>query len=87
MKANDNITAKLSARVVRGARNKEIVGFAATCLMKDGTAQTTWFADLSQFLALSGAASVLANEIAFYQMQQKNVQGLPIVRRKKVKRA
>jgi hypothetical protein len=83
---SDNVTAKFAARVTRGARNKEIVGFAATCLMEDGSFRTTWFAQPSQFLALSGAATGLVNEIAFYQMQQKNVQGLPIASRKKVKK-
>lgn len=81
-----NITGKLSARLTRGARNGQIVGFAAACLMKDGSFQTTWFSTPGQFLALSGAATNLANEVAFYQIQMNNAKGLPIDSRKKVKK-
>lgn len=82
----DNITAKLSTRLTRGARNGQIVGFAAVCLMRDGTARTTWHAASDQFLTLAGGAAGLANEISFYQQQMRNAQGLPIAKRGKVKK-
>ena len=87
LKKKVNLTARLAARITRGARNGDIVGFAAVCLMGDGKVQTTWYSDEDKFLTLSGGATYLFSEISHYQVQQRNVQGLPISRKKKMRSA
>jgi hypothetical protein len=78
-----NETARFSARVTRGARNGDIVGFATVCLTRDGRAKTTWFSASDQFLTLCGAAASLSSEITHYQLQRLNSRGLPVRKRAK----
>lgn len=79
------MTARYAARIVRGARSGEIIGFAAVAITKTGAMETWFLPDDERCSSLAGEVHMLNQKVAWEVggSQQRRDRPLPIARKKK----
>lgn len=78
------MTARYAARIVKGARSGEIIGFAAVCLTATGAIET-WHVPKEVTRRLAGETHMLNQRVSWEAggPQQINDKPMPIARKKK----
>lgn len=85
-KPEPNLSARFLARLVRAARNGEIVGFAAVVIYKGAPhAAETWYAPEGEARRLVGETHMLNQKVAWLLggPQSQNMNPLSLPKRKK----
>lgn len=79
------MTARYAARIVKGARSGEIIGFAAVCLTANGAIET-WYVPKGVARRLAGETHMLNQRVAWEAGGQEQINDTPMPTAPKKKR-